>query len=105
MDPLNAHSDPPRKRESGAERLRKIADHPRKKRAPRLARPAPEGQELLIADEAAHLLGVARSTLWALSKQPGFPPRIRLTVTRGGWLRSDLIKWLRDRSPASTEAS
>jgi predicted DNA-binding transcriptional regulator AlpA len=66
-------------------------------RPPRRARPAPDGQELLIADEAAHLLGVARSTLWLMAKRPDFPPRVRLTATRGGWLRSDLMAWLQSR--------
>ncbi len=76
--------------------IKNLSD-PARKRKPRVARPAPDGQELLIADEAAHLLGVARSTLWVMAKQPDFPPRIRLTTTRGGWLRSDLIEWLRSR--------
>jgi predicted DNA-binding transcriptional regulator AlpA len=86
------------------ERLKMLTQRQRK-RAPRLARPAPEGQELLIADEAAHLLGVARSTLFAMSKQDGFPPRILLTGNRGGWLRSDLIDWLKARRAAASKAS
>jgi predicted DNA-binding transcriptional regulator AlpA len=45
----------------------------------------------------AEFLGVSRTTLWRLEKEPGFPKSIRLGVNSCGRLESELLAWLRSR--------
>ena len=52
-------------------------------------------ERVIPPKEAAYMLGISRSTLFVLaSEDTTFPPRIRITERRGGWLKSDLDKYI-----------
>lgn len=51
--------------------------------------------------ELAEFLGVTRVTVWKLEKSGDIPKRKKIPGTRGGWLLSDIIEWIRDREDLS----
>lgn len=54
-------------------------------------------RKILRPGNAAEFLNVARTTLWRLSKEKGFPAKIQIGVRAVGWRQSDLEKWLESR--------
>ncbi len=53
--------------------------------------------ELLSIKEAARRLNVARSTFWLLTKEPGFPKPIQLTLRRKLYLDHEIEAWIAER--------
>jgi predicted DNA-binding transcriptional regulator AlpA len=50
---------------------------------------------VLPPKEAAFMLGVSKTTLWAMaSEDSGFPPRIQMTERRCGWRYKDLVEYI-----------
>jgi predicted DNA-binding transcriptional regulator AlpA len=45
--------------------------------------------------ECRRLSGLSRSTRWRLEREGKFPKRLRISENAVGWLRSDLLTWLR----------
>ena len=52
---------------------------------------------ILRTNAAAELLGVSTMTLWRWSKDPSFPPKIRLGKRAVGFRDSDLQAWIKSR--------
>lgn len=65
------------------------------------------GSGPIIMDErrAAELLGVSPRTLQDMRLNGGGPAFVKLTGTRIGYMRPDLIAWARSRVVASTSAA
>jgi excisionase family DNA binding protein len=61
--------------------------------APEPVKLVPEADGALRPAEAAELLGVSRSTLYALARTDGFPAAIRISGQRR-WMRSALVAYL-----------
>lgn len=59
----------------------------------------PQLQMLLRLKESAHYINVSRSTLWRLGEtDPKFPNKVQITSRCCGYLRSDLDKYLAEKS-------
>ena len=54
-------------------------------------------ERVLSRREVAALLGVSIPTLWRLVRAKKFPPPIRISPGRVGWLASTVRRWLADR--------
>lgn len=65
------------------------------------------GTDTIIMDErrAAAMLGVSPRTLQDMRLNGGGPAFVKLTGTRIGYMRADLIAWARSRVVASTSAA
>lgn len=54
--------------------------------------------ELLTEREAAALLRLSQRTLQRLHAEGGAPPKVRLTMRRIAYRRSDLLAWIAGRN-------
>lgn len=41
--------------------------------------------------------GISRTTIWRLERAGEFPPRRRIGANAVGWLRSEVVSWMRSR--------
>jgi predicted DNA-binding transcriptional regulator AlpA len=73
-------------------------DHSKRRHSPE---PEPFG-EFLRPQRAALFLGISRSELYRLSGRPGFPPKRRLGENMSGWLKEELLAWLREHAKPKT---
>lgn len=54
--------------------------------------------EIVRINNAAKMLGVSRSTVYAIAgRDKTFPRRIKLSGTASGFLRSELNRWIESR--------
>ena len=59
---------------------------------------------ILRVPEVTKKLGVSRTTLWRLSRRPGFPAKVQLGPQLIGWIESEIDDWiLRQRDSPSDE--
>ncbi len=56
-----------------------------------------EMDRILRPKEAAHVLGVSRTTFWRIAKAIDFPKKVRIGARAVGWLRDDLLAWMEAR--------
>lgn len=58
----------------------------------------PELSNFIDVKEVSRLCGgLARSTIWRMTKKGTFPAPVQLSERRIGWRRSDIEAWLRSR--------
>ena len=50
--------------------------------------------KILRPTECAEVLAISKTTLWRLSKRPGFPIAFRLSPNAIGWAESEIGAWL-----------
>ena len=43
---------------------------------------------------------LSRTTLWRLEREGRFPPRIKLSENRVGWIEKDVEQWIASRKDA-----
>ena len=53
--------------------------------------------------EVVGLTSLSRPTIWRLTKAKKFPGSYLLSPGRVGWLRSDICKWIADRTPRTEQ--
>jgi prophage regulatory protein len=53
--------------------------------------------KILRPTECAAALGVSKTTLWRMTKRPGFPVAFRLGPNSVGWDESEIVAWLEAR--------
>lgn len=91
------------------EERQRLAERAAKRRAAGLPRKVRRKSsvetELLRPGDCAALLGVSRLTVYRYEKTlPGFPKRRRLSLNVAGWLRSEILAWLKSRGPGLEES-
>ena len=58
-------------------------------------------ESFIDTKEALRLTSIkSRSTLWAMEQTGDFPRRVQLSKNRIGWKRSDIERWITQRSTA-----
>ncbi len=64
-----------------------------------------EAERVLSLRQLEILVGLRKTAIYGAIKNDGFPPPIKLTARKSGWLNSEIQAWLerkrdeRDRSP------
>jgi len=58
------------------------------------------GNKFLRVHDVCALIGVGRTTLYALEKKGGFPKRISLIGKSVAWNEAEIIKWMEERMAA-----
>ena len=53
--------------------------------------------------ECRQLSGISRTTRWRLERKDGFPKRRQLSLGSVGWLESEVLEWMRQRSQVETQ--
>jgi len=53
--------------------------------------------QLLRPREVEKLLGVSETTVWRLSRTPGFPKKYQVSANAVAWREDDLLAWLETR--------
>lgn len=43
------------------------------------------------------ITGLSRTTIWRQEREGKFPRRIKISERAVGWLKSDILNWLKDR--------
>lgn len=56
-----------------------------------------EMDRILRPAEAAHVLGVSRTTFWRIAKTADFSKKICIGARAVGWSRDDLLAWMEAR--------
>ncbi|EBS1324042.1 AlpA family phage regulatory protein [Salmonella enterica subsp. enterica serovar Muenchen] len=57
-----------------------------------------ERERLVKESERCVMTGLSRSTVWRLEREDMFPRRKKAGKNSCGWLMSDLLLWMHDRS-------
>lgn len=53
---------------------------------------------LLSVKQVLGLMGISRSTLYAMMRAKEFPKPVQIAKRRIGWLNSDVEEWLKERA-------
>ena len=53
--------------------------------------------QLLRPREVEKLLGVSETTVWRLSRTPGFPKKYQVSANAVAWRGDDILAWLETR--------
>ena len=59
--------------------------------------------KILKAKEVASMINLSRVTIWRLENEGKFPPRIKISSKRIGWLEDEVTKWIEKRPRVVSE--
>ena len=60
--------------------------------------------KILNAKEVASMIKLSRVTIWRLENEGKFPPRIKTSSKRIGWLEDEVTKWIEKRPRVVSES-